>query len=166
MKESHPKEIKMTKMAKPKGNALNVEIQIISSENVQNYQETIIKEPSLEDHGVIATKMKKKILKMKKCLMAKASNEVLSETEFFSDDQSSLDEKKLDSEYNRLWKVELESLFGHLFDEYSNGENQVVLKSFAVTTADTSDKRQQQPDSTSSTSTLATTVTADGNFDL
>ncbi|GJW75285.1 hypothetical protein Tco_0134655 [Tanacetum coccineum] len=61
---------------------------------------------------------------------------------------------------------ELESLFGHLFDEYSNGENQVVLKSFAVTTADTSDKRQQQPDSTSSTSTLATTVTADGNFDL
>ncbi|GJW05987.1 hypothetical protein Tco_1568410 [Tanacetum coccineum] len=33
-KESHPKEIKMTKMAKAKGNALNVEIQIISSENV------------------------------------------------------------------------------------------------------------------------------------
>ncbi|GJW93791.1 hypothetical protein Tco_0173463 [Tanacetum coccineum] len=39
-------------------------------------------------------------------------------------------------------------------------------KSSAVTTADTSDKRQQQPDSTSSTLTLATTVTADGNFDL
>ncbi|GKD69419.1 hypothetical protein Tco_1323509, partial [Tanacetum coccineum] len=39
-------------------------------------------------------------------------------------------------------------------------------KSSAVTTADTSDKRQQQPDSTSSTSTLATTVTADGNFDV
>ncbi|GJT89201.1 hypothetical protein Tco_1070918, partial [Tanacetum coccineum] len=39
-------------------------------------------------------------------------------------------------------------------------------KSSAVTTADASDKRQQQPDSTSSTSTLATTVTADGNFDL
>ncbi|GJY92762.1 hypothetical protein Tco_0508544 [Tanacetum coccineum] len=57
MKESHPKEIKMTKA---KENDLNVEIQIISSENAQNYQETIIKEPSLEDHGVIATKMKKK----------------------------------------------------------------------------------------------------------
>ncbi|GJV31502.1 hypothetical protein Tco_1391902 [Tanacetum coccineum] len=42
----------------------------------------------------------------------------------------------------------------------------VVSKSFAVTNADASDKRQQQPDSTSSTSTLATTVTADGNFDL
>ncbi|GJX80722.1 putative ribonuclease H-like domain-containing protein [Tanacetum coccineum] len=39
-----------------------------------------------------------------KCLMAIASNEVLSETEFFSDDQSSLDEKVLDSEYNRLCK--------------------------------------------------------------
>ncbi|GJZ27818.1 hypothetical protein Tco_0572465 [Tanacetum coccineum] len=62
--------------------------------------------------------------------------------------------------------AELESLFGPLFDEYFNGENQVVSKSFAVTTADASDKRQQQPDSTSSTSTLATTVTADGNFDL
>nr|GEV19404.1 zf-CCHC domain-containing protein/DUF4219 domain-containing protein/UBN2 domain-containing protein [Tanacetum cinerariifolium] len=34
------------------------------------------------------------------CLMAKASNEVLSKTEFFSDDQSSLDKKYLDNEYN------------------------------------------------------------------
>ncbi|GJR59376.1 hypothetical protein Tco_1501538 [Tanacetum coccineum] len=61
---------------------------------------------------------------------------------------------------------ELESLFGPLFDEYLNGENQVVLKSSAVTTADASDKRQQQPDSTSSTLNLATSVTVDGNFDL
>ncbi|GJS09660.1 hypothetical protein Tco_0366456 [Tanacetum coccineum] len=37
-----------------------------------------------------------------KCLMAKASNEVLFETEYFSDDQSSLDENDLDSEYSRL----------------------------------------------------------------
>ncbi|GKA70936.1 hypothetical protein Tco_0777075 [Tanacetum coccineum] len=36
--------------------------------------------------------------KDEKCLMAKASNEVLSETEYFSDDQSSLDENDLDSE--------------------------------------------------------------------
>ncbi|GKE75077.1 hypothetical protein Tco_1537118, partial [Tanacetum coccineum] len=42
---------------------------------------------------------------------------------------------------------------------------QTLDLSAAVTTADASDKRQQQPDSTSSTSTLATTVTADGNFD-
>ncbi|GKA67906.1 hypothetical protein Tco_0767823 [Tanacetum coccineum] len=62
--------------------------------------------------------------------------------------------------------VELESLFCHLFDELSNGANQVVSKSSAVTTADASDKCQQQQDSTSSTSTLATTITADGNFDL
>ncbi|GKB29221.1 hypothetical protein Tco_0868622 [Tanacetum coccineum] len=53
-----------------------------------------------------------------------------------------------------------------LFEEYFNGENLVVSKSSAVTSVDASDKRQQQPDSTSSTSTLATTVTADGNFDL
>ncbi|GJT12077.1 hypothetical protein Tco_0859119 [Tanacetum coccineum] len=61
---------------------------------------------------------------------------------------------------------ELDLLFGPLFDEYFNGENQVVSKSSAVTTTDASNKRQQQPDSTSSTSTLATTVTANGNFDL
>ncbi|GKB13397.1 zf-CCHC domain-containing protein [Tanacetum coccineum] len=42
-----------------------------------------------------------------KYLMAKASNEVLSETEYFSNDQSSLDEKDLDSEYSRLCKVGL-----------------------------------------------------------
>ncbi|GKD90077.1 hypothetical protein Tco_1365584 [Tanacetum coccineum] len=33
------------------------------------------------------------------------------------------------------------NLFGHLFYEYFNGENQVVSKSSAVTTADASDKR-------------------------
>nr|GEX60724.1 hypothetical protein [Tanacetum cinerariifolium] len=62
--------------------------------------------------------------------------------------------------------IELKSLFGSSFDEYFNRENQVVSKSSAVATTDASDKRQQQPNSTSSTSTLATTVSADGNFDL
>ncbi|GKG08910.1 hypothetical protein Tco_0334742, partial [Tanacetum coccineum] len=61
---------------------------------------------------------------------------------------------------------ELDLIFGPLFDEYFNGENQVVLKSSAVTTTDASNERQQQPGSTSSTSTLATTVSANGNFDL
>ncbi|GJX19248.1 hypothetical protein Tco_0221925 [Tanacetum coccineum] len=40
----------------------------------------------------------------------------------------------------------LDVLFGPLFDEYFNGENQVVLKSSAVTTTDASNKRQQQLD--------------------
>ncbi|GKB72632.1 hypothetical protein Tco_0934044, partial [Tanacetum coccineum] len=44
-------------------------------------------------------------------------------------------------------------------------ECQVVLNSSTVTAADASDKHQQQLDSTSSTLTLATTVTAAGNFD-
>ncbi|GKF42412.1 hypothetical protein Tco_0125754, partial [Tanacetum coccineum] len=42
-----------------------------------------------------------------KCLMAKASNEVISKTEYFSDDLSSLDEKYLDSEYSRLCRLGL-----------------------------------------------------------
>ncbi|GJV88612.1 hypothetical protein Tco_1532550 [Tanacetum coccineum] len=62
--------------------------------------------------------------------------------------------------------IELESLFGPLFDEYFNEVNHVVSKSSGVTIADASDKRQQQPDLTSSTSTLATSETVDGNFDL
>ncbi|GJV41552.1 copia protein [Tanacetum coccineum] len=45
--------------------------------------------------------------KDEKCLMAKPSNEVLSKTEYFSDDQSSLDENNLDSEYNKLCKIGL-----------------------------------------------------------
>ncbi|GJZ66634.1 putative reverse transcriptase domain-containing protein [Tanacetum coccineum] len=45
--------------------------------------------------------------KNEKYLMAKASNEVLSETEYFSDDQSSLDENDLDSKYSRLCKIGL-----------------------------------------------------------
>ncbi|GJV43530.1 zf-CCHC domain-containing protein, partial [Tanacetum coccineum] len=41
------------------------------------------------------------------CLMDKASNEVLSEIEYFSDDLSSLDENNLDGEYSRLCKLGL-----------------------------------------------------------
>ncbi|GJY05563.1 hypothetical protein Tco_0371503 [Tanacetum coccineum] len=102
-KESYPKEIKTTRMAKAKENVLNVETKTISSGSVQNYQETIIKEPSSEESDSDGDDEEK--TKDEKCLMANTSNEVLSETEFFSDDQSSLDEKDLDSEYNRLCKV-------------------------------------------------------------
>ncbi|GJT79250.1 zf-CCHC domain-containing protein [Tanacetum coccineum] len=45
--------------------------------------------------------------KDEKCLMAKDSNEVLSETEYFSDNQSSLDKNDIDNEYSRLCKLGL-----------------------------------------------------------
>ncbi|GJR43109.1 hypothetical protein Tco_1311212 [Tanacetum coccineum] len=60
---------------------------------------------------------------------------------------------------------ELDLLFDPLFRRILMEKIQAVLKYSAVI-YDASNKRQQQPDSTSSTSTLATTVTADGNFDL
>ncbi|GJS50370.1 hypothetical protein Tco_0600491 [Tanacetum coccineum] len=47
---------------------------------------------------------------------------------------------------------ELDLLFGPLFDEYFNGENQVVLKSSAVTTTDAQLNVNNKLDSTSSTS--------------
>ncbi|GJV66864.1 hypothetical protein Tco_1482373 [Tanacetum coccineum] len=65
MKESHFKEVETTKMVKMKENALDVDIQIISSESVQSRQETIIKELSLEERGVIVVKMRKKRIKTK-----------------------------------------------------------------------------------------------------
>ncbi|GKA23040.1 zf-CCHC domain-containing protein [Tanacetum coccineum] len=45
--------------------------------------------------------------KNEKCLMAKDSNKVLSETKYFSDDQSLLDENDLVSEYSKLCKLGL-----------------------------------------------------------
>nr|GEV01076.1 hypothetical protein [Tanacetum cinerariifolium] len=62
--------------------------------------------------------------------------------------------------------TELESLFDPLLDEYVNGECQVVSKTLVANTANASDKHQQQPNSTLSTLTLATTVTADGIYHL
>nr|GEV68729.1 putative reverse transcriptase domain-containing protein [Tanacetum cinerariifolium] len=59
------------KNSKGEKNILNVAIQITSSESVQNYQESTIKKPLLEDHEVIATKMKKKRLKTKNVLWLK-----------------------------------------------------------------------------------------------
>nr|GEW29845.1 UBN2 domain-containing protein [Tanacetum cinerariifolium] len=52
-KESRFQEVEVTKMVKVKENDLDVEIQIISLENVQSHQEAIFKKLSLEEHGVI-----------------------------------------------------------------------------------------------------------------
>ncbi|GJV72461.1 hypothetical protein Tco_1492456 [Tanacetum coccineum] len=67
----------------------------------RNYNQRAFVGGSWSDSG----EDEKERTKVEKCLMAKTSNEVLSETEFFSDDHSSLDEKDLDSEYNRLCKM-------------------------------------------------------------
>ncbi|GJS72136.1 zf-CCHC domain-containing protein [Tanacetum coccineum] len=55
--------------------------------------------------------------KDKKCLMAKASNEVLSETKFFSDDQSSLDEKDLDSRIDPRYQGNLVAKLGKVWGD-------------------------------------------------
>ncbi|GJS59037.1 hypothetical protein Tco_0653821 [Tanacetum coccineum] len=60
---------------------------------------------------------------------------------------------------------ELDLLFGPLFDEYFNGENQVVLKSSAVTTTDASNKVQEIQIQLHHFH-LSLNVTANGNFDL
>ncbi|GKD92579.1 hypothetical protein Tco_1372416, partial [Tanacetum coccineum] len=71
MKESYSKNIRMTKMAKAKGNVVNAMIQIISLVNVQKRRESILKEILLEDVGVIAKKMKRRRQMMKNVLWLK-----------------------------------------------------------------------------------------------
>nr|GEU47733.1 hypothetical protein [Tanacetum cinerariifolium] len=65
------KEIKSFLRNKDDKNALSVEIQIISSENVQNYQDIKIKRRLLEDLEVIVTKMKMRRQRTKSVLWLK-----------------------------------------------------------------------------------------------
>nr|GEY64221.1 UBN2 domain-containing protein [Tanacetum cinerariifolium] len=67
-KEINFQEVEVTMMVIVKENALHVEIQIISLENVQSHQEATIKKLSLEEHGVIVAKMRKKRIKTKLAL--------------------------------------------------------------------------------------------------
>ncbi|GKB18729.1 hypothetical protein Tco_0852652 [Tanacetum coccineum] len=62
------------------------------------------KKSIIGDLGVNRDKMKEDRQWTRKYLKAKSFNEVLFETEYFSDNQSSLDENDLDSEYSRLCK--------------------------------------------------------------
>ncbi|GJZ41831.1 copia protein [Tanacetum coccineum] len=55
------------------------------------------------------------------CLVAQASNEVPSETEFYSDDLSSIDELDLDSEYNRLCKLDFKLFQMDMKSAFLNG---------------------------------------------
>ncbi|GKC48042.1 hypothetical protein Tco_1065764, partial [Tanacetum coccineum] len=71
MKRSRSKEIKTTRTVRAKENALDVEIQITSSENVRSHQEAKTKGLLLEDLGAIAAKMRKKRLKTKRVLWLK-----------------------------------------------------------------------------------------------
>ncbi|GJR94915.1 hypothetical protein Tco_0267089 [Tanacetum coccineum] len=71
---------------------------------------------------------------------------------------------RIDNQKSRNWPASKTSCVTIKTSWKVNGENQVVSKSSAVTAADASNKRLQQLDSTLSTSTLASTVTVDGNF--
>nr|GEU98758.1 zf-CCHC domain-containing protein/UBN2 domain-containing protein [Tanacetum cinerariifolium] len=97
-------------------------IQTISSRSVQNsrnYNQRAFVGGSWSDSDEDGEEKTKD----EKCLMANASNEALFETEFFSDDQSSLDEKDLDCEYNRLCKVEH---YPHLDNDIYNFVDRVM----------------------------------------
>lgn len=76
----------------------------------------------------------KELTKEEKCLMAKASSEVRSETEYFSDENLSLDEKDLDSEYNRLCKLGQQVMAKNKSLKYINNqlENEVLEQKIKI----------------------------------
>ncbi|GJT41083.1 hypothetical protein Tco_0940948 [Tanacetum coccineum] len=83
----------------------NVVIQITSLENVQSRQRTTNQRAFIGGSWSDSDEDEEEKTKDEKCLMAKASNEVFSETEYFSDNQS-----YLDSEYSRLCKLGLKAM--------------------------------------------------------
>ncbi|GJY08307.1 copia protein [Tanacetum coccineum] len=80
------KKAETTKTENVKGSALDAEIQIILLENVQSHRETRTKEHLLE---------------------AQAPMAVCSESSYFSDENSSIDDLALDNEYDKLCKMSL-----------------------------------------------------------
>ncbi|GJX62540.1 hypothetical protein Tco_0295440 [Tanacetum coccineum] len=90
---NHSKRNKDDKNGKGEKNALSVEISKIHSHQIlsETNQNDQIKRHLLEQAiWSDSDEYEEEKTKDEKCLMAKASNEVLSETEYFSDDQSSL----------------------------------------------------------------------------
>ncbi|GJV60849.1 hypothetical protein Tco_1466949 [Tanacetum coccineum] len=76
---------------------LDAETRIILSESVQNYRETRTKELLLEVLEVIAVRKMMRRLKDKLVLKDQASSDVHSESSYFSDENSSIDDFTLDT---------------------------------------------------------------------
>ncbi|GKB90443.1 hypothetical protein Tco_0962715 [Tanacetum coccineum] len=93
------------KFFKRRESALDAEIRITLSENVQNQQDKKTKGLLYEDLGVIGEEDEEKN-KDETYLMAQASNEVLSESSYYSDDISSMDDYTSDNEYHNLYPDE------------------------------------------------------------
>ncbi|GJR76568.1 hypothetical protein Tco_0088933 [Tanacetum coccineum] len=101
------KKAETTKTEKVKGSALDAEIQIILLENVQSHRETRTKEHLLEVLGAIVVKkmMKRSGLVYMSCRLKHQWLYVCSESSYFSDENSSIDDIALDNEYDKLCKM-------------------------------------------------------------
>ncbi|GKE43840.1 hypothetical protein Tco_1471124 [Tanacetum coccineum] len=93
----------MTRTVKVIENALDVATQIILLENVQNHRKIRTKELLSEALGAIA--VKKMMKRYETYLVAHASSEVCSESSYFSDENSLIDDIALDNEYDKLCKM-------------------------------------------------------------
>ncbi|GKD38793.1 hypothetical protein Tco_1259000, partial [Tanacetum coccineum] len=81
--------------------------QIILLENVQNHRKIRTKELLSEALGEIAVKKMTEKVKDETCLVVHASSEVCSESSYFSDENSSIDDLALSNEYDKLCKMSL-----------------------------------------------------------
>nr|GEU87124.1 ribonuclease H-like domain-containing protein [Tanacetum cinerariifolium] len=92
------------KFFKRRGNVLDAKTRIILSDNVRNHRETKTKKLSSEVLGAIAMKEMMKKAKDETCLMDHASSDVQIKSSYFSDENSSIYDIILDSEYIKLCK--------------------------------------------------------------
>nr|GEY08913.1 hypothetical protein [Tanacetum cinerariifolium] len=106
MTKRHSKEAVMTRTVKLIENDLDAASRIILFKNVQNHRKTKTKElcrRSWSDNGEEDDEK----VKNKTCLVAQTSSEVCSESSYFSDENSSIDDLVLDNEYAKLCKMSL-----------------------------------------------------------
>ncbi|GKG13285.1 hypothetical protein Tco_0350245 [Tanacetum coccineum] len=97
----------MTKIAKVKGSALDAEIQIILLENVQSHRRDKNQRAFVRGSWSDSDEEDNEKVKDETCLVAHASSEVCSESSYFGDENSSINDLASDNEYDKLCKMSL-----------------------------------------------------------
>ncbi|GKD00798.1 hypothetical protein Tco_1171072 [Tanacetum coccineum] len=104
---NHSKNIDMIGKGKVSESVLDAEIQSTSSENVQNYVDTINKKPLLGVSWSNNNEENEEKTNDEMCRMAQSSNTVHSNSSYYSDDNSSIDDDTLQNEYNKICELSL-----------------------------------------------------------
>ncbi|GJV83954.1 hypothetical protein Tco_1523852 [Tanacetum coccineum] len=123
MTKRRSKEVVTIRTAKAIESVLDAETRIILSESVRNHRETRTKELLLEVLKVIAVRKMMRRLKDKLVLKDQASSDVHSESSYFSDENSSIDDFTLDKWFKGHQRTMIKEHLLKSMDD--NGEDEV-----------------------------------------